>query len=147
MHLPPKRPVAVWIAQIFLLIYAAFFILTIVFGVLDNETLERDYEGEFFGSFFCSGVSFLCIASCAALALRRRWGRWLTVLLLGGILSLFVAAAYDDPFAYASEDPDYWFFVWSVIILVFYTPCFMIISAFLLDPKVKRFLSGTRAED
>ena len=141
MSTRPKRPITVWLAQIFLVIYAAMFVLVMGSGVIDNENFQGDYEGTFFVSFFCTAVVFSCIASCVGLGFRQRWGKWLAILMLAGVLSLFVFAAYDGAFAYAREDPDEWFIVWSIIVTLIYAPCALLLLALLLDPKVSAFFT------
>ena len=135
------------LAQIFLVIHAAIFVLVMVFGVIENESFQRDYDGTFFVSFICAAVAFFCLVSCVGLGLRQRWGKRLTILMLSGVLLIFVAAAYDGVFAYTREDPDEWFIVWSVVVSVIYAPCVLLILAFLLDPKVSMFFLRPQPED
>jgi hypothetical protein len=116
--------------------------------VLGNETFEADYESEFFASFICAAFALLCLASCGALTFRIRWGKWLTIFLLSGVLLLFAVPSYDDSVLdYANEDTDEWLIVSSLMVLVIYAPCLLLTLTFLLDRKVKIFFSRCQLED
>jgi hypothetical protein len=140
MDAKPKRPISVWIAQMFLLLYATIFLLGVgVYGAVVEELYLPDVILAIVTFVF---IALLCLIAFVGVAARKGWGRWLSVATFGMLTLLITAFLVDEPPQY--QGPDYfleWIGDWFLYAGLIWFPCIALFLRLLISSKVKAFFA------
>ena len=139
MDAQPKRPFSVWIAQMFLLLYAMIFLGVAVYGLVIEELYSPDVILAFATVVF---IALLCLTAFVGAAVRQWWGRWLSVAMFGMLALLITAFLLDEPPQY--QGPDYfleWIGDWFLYVGLIWFPCTALFLRLIISSKVKAFFA------
>jgi hypothetical protein len=143
MNSKQKRPISVWLAQIFLLVYGAIFALGAFLNLSEiNQLKGWPQERAIWLTWFNGLIAGLMLGAFLSMIFRWTFGRWLSVIVFCLISAVVLYRFFTDRETPLPSNLMDFAILIAPMFFLFLGPILLLTLMFILSSRVKRFFAG-----